>query len=75
MIEGRCKTCRFFTQAQIMGVCRRYPEHQNKHEMDWCGEHQLSIVIAAPVVTPEQLVERKKPGRRRKSDVSDQAAA
>lgn len=73
MSEIRCKTCRFFTQAQVMGVCRRYPEHQNKHEMDWCGEHQLSTMIALPVVEPEQLV--KKPGRKPKNDVSNSAAA
>jgi hypothetical protein len=75
MTEVRCKTCRFFTQAQVMGLCRRYPETQNKHEMDWCGEHQLSVVLAVPVVTPEQLVERKKPGRKPKHDVSDPSAA
>lgn len=73
MSEIRCKTCRFFTQAQVMGVCRRYPEHQNKHEMDWCGEHQLSTMIALPVVEPEQLA--KKPGRKPKNDVSNSAAA
>ena len=74
MSEIRCKTCRFFTQAQVMGVCRRYPEHQNRHEMDWCGEHQLSTMIALPVVEPEQLVERKKPGRKPKN-VPDSSAA
>ena len=75
MTQARCKTCRFFTQAQVMGLCRRYPETQNKHEMDWCGEHQLSVVLAVPVVEPEQLVERKKPGRKPKHDVSDPSAA
>lgn len=73
MSEIRCKTCRFFTQAQVMGVCRRYPEHQNRHEMDWCGEHQLSTMIALPVVEPEKLA--KKPGRKPKNDVSNSAAA
>lgn len=75
MTQVRCKTCRFFTQAQVMGLCRRYPETQNKHEMDWCGEHQLSVVLAVPVLEPEQLVERKKPGRKPKHDVSDSSAA
>ena len=69
MIDARCKTCRFFTQAQVMGVCRRFPEHQNKHELDWCGEHQLTTIIALPVV--ESL--RKKPGR--KPNVPNSAAA
>ena len=69
MSDARCKTCRFFTQAQVMGVCRRFPEHQNKHELDWCGEHQLTTIIALPVA--EQL--RKKPGR--KPNVPNSAAA
>jgi hypothetical protein len=73
MSDARCKTCRFFTQSQIMGVCRRFPEHQNKHELDWCGEHQLTTIIALPVVSTEQL-ERKKPGRKPK-DVPDSSAA
>jgi hypothetical protein len=54
-----------------MGSCRRYPAQQNKHENDWCGEHQPGIMVAAlPVydimtditTTPE----RKKPGRKPK---------
>jgi len=69
MIDARCKTCRFFTQAQVMGVCRRFPEHQNKHELDWCGEHQLTTIIALPVVEPM----RKKPGR--KPNVPNSTAA
>jgi hypothetical protein len=53
----------------VMGVCRRFPEHQNKHELDWCGEHQLTTIIALPVVEPM----RKKPGR--KPNVPDSTAA
>jgi hypothetical protein len=73
MSDARCKTCRFFTQAQVMGVCRRFPEHQNKHELDWCGEHQLATIIALPVLTPEQVAQRKKPGR--KPNVPNSTAA
>lgn len=65
-----------------MGACRRYPEMQNKHEMDWCGEHQIKMV-ALPVydiMTDETKVaevpmkievnlspEPKKPGRKPKN--------
>jgi hypothetical protein len=52
-----------------MGSCRRYPAPQNKHQNDWCGEHQMKM-LALPVydimtdttTTPE----RKKPGRKPK---------
>jgi hypothetical protein len=39
--------------------------------LDWCGEHQLTTIIALPVVEPEQL--RKKPGR--KPNVPNSTAA
>ena len=45
MSDVRCKTCRFYVTGQVMGACRRYPEMQNKHEMDWCGEHQIKMVV------------------------------
>ena len=56
-----------------MGLCRRFPETQNKHEMDWCGEHQLTAVVTMPVYdimtdeTKEVSVPvKKKPGRPKK---------
>jgi hypothetical protein len=50
-----------------MGVCRRYPQVHNKHERDWCGEHQAAVVQMVPVkdiMTPEP----KRPGRPKKND-------
>lgn len=70
MSQVRCKTCRFFSQAQVMGLCRRFPESQNKHEMDWCGEHQLTEVITLPVYD-EPPKEPKKPGRKPKNVMPD----
>jgi hypothetical protein len=64
MSDVRCKSCRFFTQAQVMGLCRRFPETQNKHEMDWCGEHQLSVVTSVPVYDVMAQAEPKKRGRK-----------
>ncbi len=46
-----------------MGLCRRFPETQNKHEMDWCGEHQLSVVASIPVYDVMAQTEVKKRGR------------
>jgi hypothetical protein len=82
MSEMRCKTCRFFSSAQIMGLCRRYPETQNKHERDWCGEHQLVQSVMVPIYNimtdetkpVEMPVELKKRGRKPK-DVSNTSAA
>ena len=77
MSDVRYKTCRFFVTGQVMGACRRYPEMQNKHEMDWCGEHQLKQVVTLPVydiMTDETKMaevpvapEVKKPGRKPKN--------
>jgi hypothetical protein len=58
-----------------MGVCKRYPPHQNKNSTDWCGEHNpiLPSTITLPKVNLELGVvmnpaivdqaEKKKPGR------------
>ena len=78
MSDVRCKTCKFFVTGQVMGACRRYPEMQNKHEMDWCGEHQIKMVTLPvyDIMTDETKVaevpaavaaEPKKPGRKPKN--------
>lgn len=57
-----------------MGVCRRYPEVFNKHERDWCGEHQPVPVVMVPVVNIQMRDEQptpKKPGRKPKNVVTD----
>ena len=78
MAEPTCLTCEFFRNAQVMGSCRRYPAPQNKHQNDWCGEHQMKIMLALPVYdimtdTTTMPPERKKPGRKPKN--GDNAAA
>lgn len=36
-----CSACRFFLAPHgAIGVCRRYPTHQNRHGNDWCGEFE-----------------------------------
>lgn len=39
-VHSNCGGCRFFRSQQIMGVCRLYPQQHNKHESDWCGQHE-----------------------------------
>jgi len=56
-----------------MGLCKRYPESQNKNGTDWCGEHNLILptTITLPkvdlelgvVMNPAVTEEKKKPGR------------
>lgn len=69
-----CSTCKFWIPGQVMGVCRRYPEVFNKHERDWCGEHQPVPVLMVPIVNIKMRDEQptpKKPGRKPKNVVTD----
>jgi hypothetical protein len=70
MSEIKCGDCHFFANGQVMGSCRRYPAQQNKHQNDWCGEHQ-PIMLTLPVydiMTDEtkmaQVPVKGKPGRK-----------
>jgi hypothetical protein len=66
---GNCENCVYFFSAQVLGACKRFPTPVNKHQSDWCGEHEVKV-LALPVydimtdttTTPE----RKKPGRKPK---------
>jgi hypothetical protein len=81
MSDVRCKTCRYFLNGQVIGACRRFPEVQNKHEMDWCGEHQLPVMVTMPlydIMTDETVMAKvpvpaKKPGRKPKNANSSAA--
>jgi len=71
--DSNCGNCKFFKNMQIMGLCRHSPQQQNKHQSDWCGQHQAqkADIIKLPVYdiltdkTTEVTV-RKKPGRPKK---------
>lgn len=48
-----CGACRFWQDHNIIGLCRRYPTHQNKQKHEWCGEWVSSeepAIVALPVV-------------------------
>jgi len=64
-----CGACRFWQDQNIIGLCRRYPTHQNKHKHDWCGEWVSSeepAIVALPVVEMpvENPVQKRKYTRR-----------
>ncbi len=77
----KCGNCEYFQNRQIMGVCRLYPEQQNKHESDWCGQHKEKQIemVKLPVYdittdkTTEVVMARPKRKYTRKSDVSPAA--
>lgn len=66
--HSNCGNCRFFKNQQIMGICRLYPEQQNKHHSDWCGQHQVGQVdvVKLPVydIMTDQTVEVSVPKKR-----------
>jgi hypothetical protein len=45
-----------------MGVCRLYPQQQNKHESDWCGQHEAKAVKMPPMydITTDQMTAPKR---------------
>ena len=49
-IKFNCENCRYWQNHQIIGICRRYPQFQNKARTDWCGEFAAERMIALPVV-------------------------
>jgi hypothetical protein len=59
-----------------MGICRLYPEQQNKHHSDWCGQHEAAQVevVKLPVydimtdeTTEVSIPAPKKRGRKPKN--------
>ena len=79
-----CSACRFFLAPNgAIGVCRRYPTHQNRHGNDWCGEWtykltieeitEKSLEIIKPVIDDyiDTVKTIKKRGRKRLKDLSE----
>ncbi len=73
--HSNCGNCRFFKNQQIMGICRQSPQQQNKHQTDWCGQHepQEMEIVKLPVydIMTDEMKEvsvpvKKKPGRPKK---------
>ena len=76
MADVNCNTCLYYLDSGgPIGVCRRYPQFQNRSKMEWCGEYvakvQHSDVLVLPVVEMDSLTvsaEPKKRGRKKKEE-------
>ena len=68
--HSNCGGCRFFRDQQVMGVCRLYPHQQNKHESDWCGQHEPKTTKKVYDITTDQITEapQKRKYTRRSND-------
>jgi hypothetical protein len=60
-----CENCRFWQNQNIIGLCRRYPQHQNKSRIDWCGEWSMALVQLPAVEMPTQVAKVKRKYTRR----------
>ena len=73
MTVEHCNTCLFYMDVGgPIGVCRRFPQFQNRSKMEWCGEH--SGLLKLPVVEKQQIDEVKRRGRPKKEVSNDQAS-
>jgi hypothetical protein len=46
--NNTCFTCRYFRNGDVIGTCKRFPTIVNKHQSDWCGEHDQRAPVAMP---------------------------
>lgn len=75
--DFKCGNCEYFVDRQIMGLCRFYPETQNKQETDWCGQYKpkqqkIRILPVYDIMTDETrdvVMPRLKRKYTKKSDV------
>ena len=68
-----CGACRFWQDQNIIGLCKRYPEHYNKHRNDWCGEWvsvEKPVISALPVVEMAETPQKRKYTRRQDAKAS-----
>jgi hypothetical protein len=56
-MSDNCGGCLFFRDQQVMGVCRLYPHQHNKHESDWCGQHEPKTTKKVYDITTDQTTE------------------
>jgi len=70
----QCNECRWYliSQNDYYGVCKRYPENQNKNKTDFCGEFTykpVEVETVKPIkieFTEPTEFEEAKPKRGRK---------
>jgi len=68
-----CENCKYFSNGERMGICRRYPNFVNKNNLDYCGEYSsnsknLSINLMVQSMTEPVLINipKRKAGRPKK---------
>ena len=78
MADSNCRVCRHFLDLnQAIGICRRFPQYQNRSPNEVCGEFAekpflppttggVFSMMNLPVVDIPQV--SKKKGRPRKND-------
>lgn len=78
MADSNCRVCRHFLDLnQAVGICRRFPQYQNRSPNELCGEFAekpflppttggVFSMMNLPVVDFPQV--SKKKGRPRKND-------
>ena len=51
MADGNntCKTCRYWLDQSIIGLCRRNPKNEHKHQHEWCGEFAVNHKFTSEV--------------------------
>lgn len=46
----KCIECKWFAgqHNDAYGVCKRFPQIENKSQQDWCGEYSNKVVVVTP---------------------------
>ena len=52
IVKNTCGLCKYFSNPNdVLGVCRRFPTYQNRHNTEWCGEYQQN----APILVMDEI--------------------
>jgi hypothetical protein len=62
LADNNCKACKHYQNLGMMGVCRRFPQYQNRHHTEICGEFSAFPVI--PVETNWTITVHDEPKKR-----------
>lgn len=69
MSTDNCKSCLFYLDiGGPIGVCRRYPQFQNRSPQEWCGEHSGMLVLPVKEMSEGEPKRRGRPKREVLSD-------
>ena len=60
--NNTCKTCIYWLDQSIIGLCRRNPKNEHKHQHEWCGEFSgatLELVVDTSVAKVKRKYTRR----------------